>query len=64
MSDSEKTLDTLLLEERRFPPPAGFARRALVSDEDPYRRAEADPEAYWAGWAEELHWFRKWDRVL
>ncbi len=29
-----------------------------------YRRADADPEGYWAGWAEELHWFRKWDRVL
>jgi acetyl-CoA synthetase len=23
-----------------------------------------DPEGYWAGWAEELDWFRKWDRVL
>jgi acetyl-CoA synthetase len=61
---SETTLDTLLQEDRSFPPPPEFARRAHVSDTDVYRRAEEDPEGYWAGWAEELHWFRKWDRVL
>jgi acetyl-CoA synthetase len=26
--------------------------------------AESDPEAFWADFAGELHWFRKWDRVL
>jgi len=26
--------------------------------------ATQDPEAYWARAAEDLHWFRKWDRVL
>jgi acetyl-CoA synthetase len=64
MSPSEHTLDSLLHEERRFPPPAEFARRANVSDPEVYGRAEADPEAYWADWARELHWFRQWDRVL
>ncbi|MDQ3556026.1 MAG: acetyl-coenzyme A synthetase, partial [Gemmatimonadota bacterium] len=64
MARSADTLDTLLQEDRRFPPPAEFARRAHVSDRSVYERAEADPEAYWAGWAEELHWFRRWDRVL
>ena len=61
---SENTLDTLLQEDRAFPPPPEFAGRAHVSDREVYRRADADPEGYWAGWAEELHWFRKWDRVL
>ena len=64
MSASDQTLDTLLTEDRTFPPPAGFARDALVSDPEVYARADADPEAYWAKWAEELHWFRRWDRVL
>jgi acetyl-CoA synthetase len=27
-------------------------------------RAESDPEGLWADFADELHWFRKWDRVL
>ncbi len=26
--------------------------------------AAADPEAFWAKQAEELHWFKKWDTVL
>ncbi|HEX6068490.1 MAG TPA: acetate--CoA ligase, partial [Longimicrobiaceae bacterium] len=64
MADSPHTLDTLLQEHRRFPPPEEFARAAHVSDPAIYAEAAADPEAYWARWAEELHWFRRWDRVL
>jgi acetyl-CoA synthetase len=64
MAAEEPTLDTLLQENRLFPPPPEFAAKALVNDASVYERADADPEAYWAGWAEELHWFRKWDRVL
>jgi acetyl-CoA synthetase len=58
MSRAEKTLDTLLQEERRFPPPDAFAREANVHDPEVYERADADPEGYWAEWAERLHWFR------
>jgi acetyl-CoA synthetase len=64
MATNSDTLDSLLQEDRRFPPPPEFARQALVSDEEVYRRAEEDPEAFWEGWARELHWFRPWDRVL
>ena len=39
--------------------PAGDAHRDLVN------RAEAAPESFWGDLAaRELHWFRKWDRVL
>ena len=31
---------------------------------DRYQRALADPEGFWAGFAEELDWFKKWDQVL
>ena len=48
----------------KFPPPAGFAAKANVADPGVYDRAAADPEGYWAGRAGDLHWFRKWDRVL
>jgi acetyl-CoA synthetase len=64
MSSSEKTLSTLLQENRRFPPPPAFAATALVSSVEVYAEAAADPEGYWANWAEELHWFRRWDRIL
>ncbi len=57
-------LDALLHEGRRFPPPADFAANATVTNPDVYTAAAADPEGFWAGWAEQLHWFRRWDRVL
>jgi acetyl-CoA synthetase len=64
MDSSPNTLDTLLKEDRRFPPPAGFASEAHVSSTEVYADAASDPEGYWSQWAEELHWFRRWDRVL
>jgi acetyl-CoA synthetase len=53
-----------LLEQETFPPPEDFRERAVYSDPSIYDEAEADPEGFWARQAEELHWFRKWDRVL
>jgi propionyl-CoA synthetase len=32
--------------------------------DDVYRHSLADPEDFWGRVAEELHWYRKWDRVL
>ena len=57
-------IDALLQEERSFPPPADFTARANLSDPDIYAKAAADPEGFWAGLAEELDWFQKWDTVL
>ena len=31
---------------------------------DLHRRSIEDPEGYWAELAEELHWYKKWDKVL
>ena len=64
MSPSEGILDDLLHEDRSFPPPEEFRNAAHVSDDRVWESAGSDPEAYWAGWADELHWFRTWDRVL
>jgi acetyl-CoA synthetase len=64
MATSDHALQSLLQEDRTFPPPPEFARQANLSDPSVYARAAADPEAYWAEWASELAWFRKWDRVL
>jgi acetyl-CoA synthetase len=53
-----------LLEQERFPPPAAFRERALLSDPAVYSQAAGDPEAWWAAQAEQLHWFKPWDQVL
>ena len=35
-----------------------------MADPDIYAKAAADPEGFWAGLAEGLDWFQKWDTVL
>ena len=61
---SERTIEALLQEGRRFPPPEGFRQRANVTDARVYEDAERDPEGFWARAAADLHWFRRWDQVL
>ena len=57
-------IETLLDEQRRFPPPESFKAQAHVRDTMPHDRARQDPEGYWADWAKQLEWSRPWDRVL
>ena len=57
-------IDDLLREDRTFTAPASFKAHAVVRDESIYADAERDPEAFWARFAEELEWSRRWDRVL
>jgi acetyl-CoA synthetase len=56
--------DDLLREDRTFPPTPAFTTAAHVRDERIYADAERDPDAFWAGFANELEWSRKWDKVL
>jgi len=65
---SSSSIESVLTENRSFPPPAEFAQRAHVQSfaayEALYARAEADPEGFWAGIAAELTWAEPWQRVL
>jgi acetyl-CoA synthetase len=54
----------LLKEDRSFAPAAAFREQANAKDERIYADAERDPEAFWSGFASELEWMKKWDRVL
>jgi acetyl-CoA synthetase len=68
VSSVTTNIESVLHEERVFPPPESFSKQAHIksSEELEQLRAEAaaDPEAFWARMAEELHWFKKWDTVL
>jgi acetyl-CoA synthetase len=57
-------LDTLLDENRVFPPSEGFRSAAHASTDDVYVTAARDREAFWAGFAEQLEWYRPWRKVL
>ncbi len=61
---SEKTIDVLLEEGRTFRPSEDFKAKANVTDPDIYEKAQKNPEEFWEGFANELDWIKKWDKVL
>ena len=65
---SEEHMESVMHENRVFQPPEAFRERAHIQSMEAYReehrRSLEDPEGYWAEVAEDLHWFKKWDRVL
>jgi len=69
MPSTEAThIDSTLTESRKFPPPAEFSARAWVKSLDEYhaicKRADADPEAFWAECARNLAWFQPFGKTL
>jgi acetyl-CoA synthetase len=68
MSDTKSKIESLLKEQRVFKPSAEFSGQAHIQSLEDYqalsKKAADDPEGYWAGIASDLHWFRKWDKVL
>src|SRR5688572_21794982 len=68
MAEQTGQLDTVMKEERLFPPSEEFARAArigsLAAYEALWKKAAADPEAFWAKLAAELHWFQPFKKAL
>jgi acetyl-CoA synthetase len=57
-------ISDLLKEDRTFRPSAEFVAQANISDPSIYETAKAEGPKFWERFANELHWFRKWDKVL
>ena len=61
-------MESVSQEHRTFPPTELFSSNARIGSmaayQELYAKSIGDPEGFWAEAAEELHWFRKWDRVL
>jgi acetyl-CoA synthetase len=69
MASTEAThIDSTLTESRKFPPSSEFSSKAWVKSFDEYqalcKRAESDPEAFWAECARNLHWFKPFGKTL
>jgi acetyl-CoA synthetase len=58
------TIEALVQEQRRNPPPSAFAAQANVNDPAIYQRANEDAEVIWAEPATNLSWFQPHDPVL
>jgi acetyl-CoA synthetase len=65
---ANQDFDSILRENRVFPPPAEFSARAHIKSleeyESLYQESIQNPEKFWAEAAQELHWFAPWDKVL
>ncbi len=69
MSTTTTNIESLQHEARVFQPPKTFSAAAHIKSmaelESLRAEASADPEAFWARFAEsELYWFEKWNSVL
>jgi acetyl-CoA synthetase len=59
------TIDALLAEDRRFPPPDSFKAAALVAGTHLYDEAAADDEGFWARQAADVvTWAEPWHTIL
>ena len=68
MSENNTGIESSMQEHRLFPPPPGFSAKAWIQSREQYdqlyRQSIDQPEDFWGKVAGELHWFKKWDRVL
>ena len=62
------SIESSLVENRVFPPPADFAAKAHVPSLEAYQglwdRARDDPEGFWGEIAQSLRWSKPWGKVL
>ncbi len=57
-------IEDYLVEDRKFPPPAGFKEHSLVAGTFLYDEADTDYEGFWARQAADLlTWAKDWDTI-
>ncbi len=63
----EKTITSMMAEKRVFPPAKELVEKAYIKSFDEYKKiydeSIKNPEAFWADLAQQLDWFKKWDKV-
>ena len=68
MAEEKKTITSMMEEKRIFPPSKEFSAKAHIKSFDEYKkmyeRSIKDPDGFWGEQAQNLDWFKKWDKVL
>jgi len=64
----EKAITSMMEEKRVFISPEDFREKAAISSFRSYKAiynwSVTDPEGFWGEMAEQLDWYRKWDRFV
>ena len=63
LKSKEKNLDNLLVEKRLFKPSKEFTKQANINDPKIWKKAAKNPDKYWAGWADQLSWFKPYKKI-
>ena len=65
---TESNIESHLVENRVFKPAPTFSKKARIGSMAEYKRLHAEsinkPDKFWSREAKELHWFKKWGKVL
>jgi acetyl-CoA synthetase len=65
---AEKGMISMMEEKRVFPPPKEVSEKAYIKSMEEYNRIYQEsienPEKFWGKLAEQLDWYKKWDKVL
>lgn len=68
MTMPKKAVKSSASRKEIYPPPKDFKKRAHIKSlkayREIYRRSVDDPEGFWSERAQELSWFKKWNKVL
>jgi acetyl-CoA synthetase len=66
--EEAKTIISMMAENRVFAPSEEIKQKAYIKSLEEYKqiyqRSIDDPEGFWAELAEQLDWFKKWDKVM
>ena len=64
----EKGMISMMEEKRVFPPPKDVSEKAYIKSmeeyQEIYKESIENPEKFWGKLAEQLDWYKKWDKVL
>ncbi|MEJ2738224.1 MAG: acetate--CoA ligase [Dehalococcoidia bacterium] len=65
--EKAKAITSIMEEKRVFNPSSDISQKAFVKNLDEYKklykRSIEDPEGFWGEAAEQLDWYKKWDKV-
>ncbi len=68
MVEEKRAIYSVMEETRIFEPPPALSKetdvKSLAEYVQIYKKSIEDPEGFWADKADQLEWFKKWDRVL